>query len=112
MVPEVVKILLPIRIRTLLKYTFMIFFKIYLTSCDASAKMTATAGIFRGVAKGGNVAIAVSPAGTRARVAAGAPLGEAPPPTDPGGVLPKNGLICINIFFHLSNSKMNFLISS
>ena len=79
MVPEVVKILLPIRIRTLLKYTFMIFFKIYLTSCDASAKMTATAGILRGVAKGGNVAIAVSPAGTRARVAAGAPLGEAPP---------------------------------
>ena len=98
MVPEVVKILLPIRIRTLLKYTFMIFFKIYLTSCDASAKMTATAGILRGVAKGGNVAIAVSPAGTRERVAAGAPLGEAPPPTDPGGVLPKNGLICINIF--------------
>ena len=99
MVPEVVKILLYLPIRTLLKYTCMIFFKIYLTSCDASAKMTATAGILRGVAKGGNVAIAVSPAGTRERVAAGAPLGEAPPPTDPGGVLPKNGLICINIFF-------------
>ena len=77
----------------------MIFFKVYLTSCDASAKMTATAGILRGVAKGGNVAMAVSPAGTRARVAAGASLGEAPPPTDPGGVLPKNGLICINIVF-------------
>ena len=76
------------------------FFKIYLTSCDASAKMTATAGILRGVAKGGNVAIAVSPAGTRARVAAGAPLGEAPPPTDPGGVLPENELICVNIFFY------------
>ena len=74
--------------------------------------MTATAGILRGVAKGGNVAIAVSPAGTRARVAAGAPLGEAPPPTDPGGVLPENELICVNIFlFHLSNSKINFLIT-
>ena len=67
--------------------------------------MTATAGILRGVAKGGNVAMAVSPAGTRARVAAGASLGEAPPPTDPGGVLPKNGLICINIVFIPSSSS-------
>ena len=46
--------------------------------------MTATAGIVLGVRKGGKTATAVSPAGTSAIVAAGAPLGDAPPPNDPG----------------------------
>ena len=50
--------------------------------------MTATAGIVLGVRKGGKTATAVSPAGTSARVVAGAPSGDSPPPADPGGGLP------------------------
>ena len=50
--------------------------------------MTATAGMVLGDWKGGKTATAVSPAGTSARVAAGAPLGDSPPPADPGEGLP------------------------